>query len=248
MLGLETHLPRLILASSPYEVTEDLGLFAAVTLKSCSLEPIEGPCRFEEVAPDTFMNRWGLDNPGIASVVSSILPKVRVVQPNVILSAFFTSNDELQPFMEQVPFADLLGVELNISCPNRKGFDSVFSIIESARGVIGSKTKLGLKINNGFNLNTLKHLPLDFITYSNTLPHVHESFGLGGLSGKPLREVVVRELDSVRSKFSGTLVACGGIKTAQDYTEYINLGADYVGIASQYLKNREVVFNILSGI
>lgn len=185
MLGSETHLPKLILASSPYEVTEDLGLFAAVTLKSCSLDPIEGPCRFEEVEPDVFMNKWGLDNPGIDSVVDSILPKVRAVQPNVIFSAFFTGIDEIQPFMSRVPFSDVVGIELNISCPNRKGFDSVFSIIEKAKEAAGSKVKLGLKINNGFNLTTLKHLPLDFITYSNTLPHVHDSFGLGGFPESP---------------------------------------------------------------
>jgi dihydroorotate dehydrogenase len=150
--------------------------------------------------------------------------------------------------MERVPLGDIAAIEINISCPNRKGFDSTFAIIDRARGEVGPSTKLGLKINNGFNLDTLSHLPLDFITYSNTLPHVHESFGPGGLSGNPLKDLVKRQLGKVRSKFTGTLIACGGVKTSQDYQEYLNLGADYVGLASQYLKNKEVVFNILSGL
>jgi dihydroorotate dehydrogenase (NAD+) catalytic subunit len=248
MLDLGTPPHRLGLASCPFEVSEDLQNFAFVTLKSCSLEPITGPCLFTEVAPDTFMNRWGLDNPGVEAVMASILPAVKAYQSNLVLSAFFSTPDEVQPFFDKVPLDQFKAVELNLSCPNRKMFTFHGLILQKVRTCIGHKAKLGLKIGPLFPKESLKSFQPDFVTFSNTKPAFHADFGLGGQSGAPLKDIVRQEFEQVRSSFSGSLILCGGVKTAQDYLEYLNLGADYVALASQYLKDREVVFRILSEI
>lgn len=239
---------RLLLASCPYEITQDLGLFAAVTLKSCSLEPIHGPCLFNEVAPDTFMNRWGLDNPGLPSVLKYTLPRVQAFQPNVILSALFSRESEIRPFLEQIVNHRLAGVELNISCPNTQVFDLILPIVSEAREILGTSVSLGLKIGPDFPIEVVQALEVDFLTFSNTIPTYYDGFGPGGLSGAPLRKAVFLRLEEIRRAFQGVLIACGGVKTASDYSSYLNLGADYVAIASQYLKNKDVVFDILSEV
>ena len=245
---LEKPAHKLILASCPYEITPDLALFAAVTLKSCSLLPIQGPCLFEEVALDTFMNRWGLDNPGLEIVLKDTLPKVQAFQPNIILSALFSTESEIQPFLEKLDGHKLTGLEMNISCPNTHVFDLVLPIVSEARRLLGTSVSLGLKIGPDFPPEILAALDIDFLTFSNTRPTTYEGFGPGGLSGEPLREIVLRRLEKIRQAFPGVLIACGGVKSFLEYSSYLNLGADYVAVASHYLKNKNIVFDILSQI
>lgn len=248
MLDLGNPPHRLGLASCPFEVTSDLQNLAFVTLKSCSLGPLSGPCLFEEIAPDTFMNRWGLDNPGVETVVSGVLPNVLAHQPNVVLSAFISEPEEVTSFFTHVPYNQLKGIELNLSCPNRKMFSHFSTIFSLVRKVVGSNCPVGLKIGSFFPQEYLKDVAPDFVTFANTLPHFDEKFGLGGLSGSPLRDAVLKEASTVRKNVAGSLILCGGVKTAKDYIEYLDLGADYVALASHYLKDREVVFRILSEI
>lgn len=245
MRDLAKHLPRLVLASCPYEITPELGLFAAVTLKSCTLHPVEGPCLFEEVSPHTFMNRWGLDNPGLDVVLHNVLPKVQAVQDNIILSAFFTGLDEVKPFCTKIANQNILAIELNISCPNKDSVSLTHAILEAVRQLVPSQMFIGLKIGPHFPIVELAHTPVDFVTFSNTLPFAHETFGSGGLSGLPLRAHVVEKLPQLREAFDGTIIACGGVSSAQDYKGYLSLGADYVALASQYLKNKNIVTDIL---
>jgi len=238
----------LILGSSPYEISPELGLFAAVTLKSCSVEPLKGECLFREVEPDVFMNRWGLDNPGIEVVAASILPQVLAIQPNVILSAFFTKADEVEPFLKHVPFGQIKALEVNVSCPNRKAFSTRFEVIEAVQRLVAGRVPVGAKLGPDAVLTAADGLTVDFISYANTEPGFREDFGLGGISGKPVQAKVISNLEHLRARFKGVIVAGGGVKSAEDYKLYKSLGADYVSVASHYLKSKEVAYNILAGL
>jgi len=248
MLDLGNPPHSLGLASCPFEITEDLQNFSFVTLKSCSLVPIIGPCLFEEIEADTFINRWGLDNSGVGVVATQTLDRVLLYQPNVILSAFIATVEEVQPFLSQVPLTKLRGIELNLSCPNKNSITQFSDITREVRERVADSLPVGLKIGLDFPIERLKDLSPDFVTFSNTISSYKKGFGAGGVSGDPLRDAVRRQLDKVRSLVQGTLLACGGVKDATTYQSYLALGADYVALASHYLKNKEVLFQILSEI
>jgi len=244
MLDLGTQAHKLLLASSPFEVTEELGLFSAVTLKSCTLYPISGDCLFEEIDGGSFLNRWGLDNPGVDAVVRDTLPRILRFQENVILSASFQEKNEIDLFLDKIQGLSICGLELNLSCPNKDSLTESRDIISLVRNK-NLGIPIGLKIGLDFNLESLSSLGIDFVTFSNTIPYQHETLGRGGLSGRYLRDQVVQNLELVRESFNGTLIACGGVRNAEDYYKYLSLGADYVAIASQFLKNKNIVTQIL---
>lgn len=238
---------KLILSSCPFEVTEDLQNFAAVTTKSFSLNPIQGPCLFQSIGEGAYINRWGLDNPGIKHVLGVTVPEIKRHQDNVIASLFLESPEDFSIMAQQLTEGLFCGIELNISCPNKSSIDNFIETTKNARTLFDGN--LGLKI--GFNLpfQVLVGLGLDFISYSNTIPHYVEGFGNGGLSGAPLRKEVINRLTELRESLPDvTLIVGGGVASASDYHEYLGLGADFVGIASHYLQKRDALFEILSEI
>lgn len=248
MLDLEALPHRLALASVPFEIDQHLENFSVVTLKSCSLSPITGPCRFEQVEQNSFMNLWGLDNLGINHVVNNVIPKARIFQNNLIVSAFFENDSEVEGFVEIVENVSVLGIEINMTCPNRESVKSLESVVDKVRYLLGNRLNIGLKLSTDFPFEKLNKLNLDFVTYANTIKYNHPLFGPGGLSGEPLKALVQKNLPDLRKSFSGVIIACGGVKNAKDYKDYLISGADLVALGSSYLVNRDVVFDILMEI
>ncbi|NBV29394.1 hypothetical protein EBS02_10375 [bacterium] len=240
---------RLVLSSSPYEVNSNIQLFAAVVSKSFSLEPIVGDCKFEKVDDESYINRWGLDNLGANYFASNILPNIERHQKNIIASIFLKEEEDLLGIAELLPFSRVIGIELNISCPNKEGFDSVLSAVNYSKNIFPENTKIGVKVGPFIPTDVLRDLKVDFVSYSNTLPGFVEGFGTGGLSGKVLKDIVVGRISEIKEAVGGsTLIVGGGVSSYADYRQFLDYGADYVSIASSYLENNNVVFDILAGI
>ena len=68
----------------------------------------------------------------------------------------------------------------------------------------------------------------------NNVKHVTQK---GGLSGKPLCAVNVKNLDILSTIIQNhaAIIACGGISSAQDVTDRLNAGADLVQVYTAFI-------------
>lgn len=149
------------------------------------------------------------------------------------------------------------GLQINFSCPNA-GIDplalaeEMFSAVTAAAAL---EVPVVAKVNALFPHSALmeleKHPWLDAICSSNTIPWgklpekidwkgifgSDESplakYGGGGLSGAPIRDVVVDWISGLRLRgFKKPIVGCGGVLSCRDADALIDAGANAVELGS----------------
>ena len=78
---------------------------------------------------------------------------------------------------------------------------------------------------------------MDGIICSNTTVNHNEKNGSGGLSGAPLKEVSNENLTLIRGEVGEKfpIIASGGVMSAKDYQEKIELGANLVQLYTGFI-------------
>ena len=201
----------------------------------------------------SIINSVGLANPGYQSFRQDI-EKLVISKTPTIVSIFGENQTEFSEVLDGLKDLNILGFELNLTCPNtEKGEsqlgtdpDAVFNIVKTLK----SKTNLPLWVKLTPNvsdiieiasaavkggcdalvaINTLKAMVIDIQTKQPIL-----GFKRGGLSGSAIKPIGIHYIYDLYESFGKRipLIGVGGINKGEDVVEYLLAGAAAIEIGS----------------
>jgi dihydroorotate dehydrogenase (NAD+) catalytic subunit len=233
----------------------DLSALGAVVTKSlAAFEWAGNPAPRVHPTPQGMLNAVGLQGPGLAHWLRNELPSLLATGATVVCSIWGRTVDEYQMAADMLAAApaELVAVEVNLSCPNLEGRGGIFAhdaelsaaviaatdgcgrprwaklspntdrIVDVARAVVAAGAESVTLVN------TLLGLAIDRETWAPALGN-----GGGGLSGRAIHPVAVRAVHDVRCELPGTpIVGVGGVASGWDAAELMIVGADAVQVGT----------------
>jgi len=245
-------------ADSILRIAQEIPEIGILTTKSVG--PVEKEGNKEPILASlgdgTFINAVGLANPGAEEFASEIKEIHPLPNGKFLMTSIFGSTaEELQKVAKTVaPYSD--GLELNFSCPHAgSGYGLAIGsspeltkeMTKAVKEVVGIPIFVKLPpIIESIKVVTSAALEggADGLTAVNTFgPNPTEllSLGKGGMSGRILKEkglACMQKLSEIVRKFEKekgkkiTIIAVGGIESAQDVKDYAKSGAEFFGIGS----------------
>jgi len=240
----------------------------AVVTKSISIKPREGYKSPTIVkVHGGYINAIGLANPGIDAFMDELSKNNddNISKNNssrtipIILNLVGSSVEEFKHMVKKADEMNILGYELNLSCPHVEkvglevGDDPelVYNIIKGIRPLTDKAiiAKLGLGNSDMLEIarvardagadaltvmNTVRAMAIDVNTCMPIL-----SNKVGGLSGKAIKPIALRCVyELYKSKIGIPIIGCGGVSTWIDAIEYILAGANAVQVGSALCSSR----------
>lgn len=246
---------------------EQLG---GIIVKGTTLAPREGNDypRMAETAQG-MLNCVGLQNNGVDYFCSSIYPRIKDVDTNMIVNVSGSSPDDYAECAARIDALDHIpAIELNISCPNVKDGGMAFGVTcEGAASVVRAvraryhKTlivKLSPNVTNIADIaraveaegadsvsliNTLMGMAIDIETRRPLL-----SISTGGLSGPAVKPVALRMVWQVAKAVGIPVIGLGGISSATDAIEFIMAGATAIEIGTANFIDPAITLKVRDGI
>jgi dihydroorotate dehydrogenase (NAD+) catalytic subunit len=249
----------------------DISELGAVVTKSIMAAPRSGrPTPRMAETPSGMLNSIGLQGPGLDTFVERDLPWLAERGARVIVSIAGNDAEEYAKLAGRLRAAPaLVGVEVNISCPNVENRGLVFACDpeSSARVVSGVRRNLGSGIPvfaklspdvtdivaiakacvdagaDGLSMiNTLLGMVIDTDTMR---PHLG---GLtGGLSGPAIRPVAVRAIWQVHAAMPQVpIIGMGGVRTGLDALELVLAGASAVQVGTVIFNDPHAPIRVLT--
>jgi dihydroorotate dehydrogenase (NAD+) catalytic subunit len=243
----------------------DVSRLGAFVTKSVMTQPRSGrgTPRMAET-PSGMLNSIGLQGPGIAAFVEHDLPWLRWAKARALVSIAGSSSEEFAEvaavLRDSPAFDAVVGVEVNISCPNVANRGLVFAcdpsssaaVVELVRAQVPFGVPVFAKLSpdvtdivaiaaacmdagaSGLTMvNTLLGMAIDT---DRLRPHLG---GLtGGLSGPGIRPVAVRAIWQVHAAMRagqvrrGPILGVGGVRTGRDALELVAAGASAVQVGT----------------
>ena len=221
--------------------------------------------------PDGMLNAIGLQNPGVDTVVDTILPDLDFSETRFIANACGSTIEEYVYVTKRFNDSNIDAIEINISCPNVKeggvsfGNDPDMSarVVEACRNVTTKPLIAKLSPNQtdiAYNasrcieagadslavINTMMGMAIDIEKRRPIIGNVQ-----GGLSGpaiKPIALLKVKQVYEVARKHNVPIIGQGGICNATDAIEFLLAGATTVGIGTALFYDPLVCIDINRGI
>lgn len=177
----------------------------------------------------SWLNRLGLPNPGITSVVNEDCT-------DKIVSLHGFDTEDWRRLIEHCRFnPSIKTVELNLSCPNVRHRAAVDEMLTTARF---AQTR--------FNTVIAKLPPVKWMDFAAPLwnagvSHFHCCNTIptpsGGISGKPLKQYSLWAVSEIKQRWGEavSVIGGGGVTEPNDVREYLLAGADHVAIGSMLL-------------
>ena len=211
------------------------------------------PRIFRNLQQGSLLNRLGFNNKGVDYLVANLKnKKSKILVGTSIGKNFDTPNERAAEdyiyCLEKVyEYSDYIAI--NISSPNTKNlrdlsqevpFNALLKILKKKQNLLSQAhgyKPIFVKISpdesaKGLSAicKSIKENSLDGIICSNTTIDHKDENGMGGVSGKPLTEKAINNLVKVREILGNdlTVIASGGVMSAQDYVDRINKGANFV--------------------
>jgi dihydroorotate dehydrogenase (NAD+) catalytic subunit len=243
----------------------DVSRLGAFVTKSVMAEPRSGrgTPRMAET-PSGMLNSIGLQGPGVRAFVEEDLPWLKSAKARAVVSIAGSSSDEFAHvaavLRDSPAFDAVVGVEVNISCPNVANRGLVFAcdpassatVISMVREQLPSGVPVLAKLSPDVTdivsiAGACMHAGAGGLTMINTLlgmaidtdllrPHLG---GItGGLSGPGIRPVAVRAIWQVHAAMrqgmvpAGPIVGVGGVRTGRDALELVAAGASAVQVGT----------------
>lgn len=231
----------------------DLEILGAVVTKALTPEPRLGNNvpRIAETAAG-MLNAIGLQNEGLEKALASDLPWLLSKGVPVLVNVAGRTADDYVKVAAALAQKDLLGLELNLSCPNVQeggitfGTDGelVYKLVSRVRAVCSLPLAVKLTPNvtditepalaaeaagaDALTLiNTLRGLAMDIESKKPLLAN-----SVGGLSGPAIKPVALAMVWQVYKAVSIPIIGCGGISSVTDVIEFLLAGAAAVQIGS----------------
>lgn len=231
----------------------DLGALGAVVVKSLAAYPWAGnPAPRVHATPLGMLNAVGLQGPGVEAWRRDELPALRATGATVVASIWGRSVADYAAAAEQLAGADVVAVEVNLSCPNLEGRRGIFAhdpalsaevIAATAVAGVPRWAKLSPNTDRVVEVAAAVHdAGAEAVTLVNTLlgmvidPRTRKpalGAGGGGLSGKAIHPVAVRTVFDVHAALPDLpIVGAGGIATGWDAIELVLAGASAVEVGT----------------
>jgi dihydroorotate dehydrogenase (NAD+) catalytic subunit len=235
----------------------DPSMIGAVTVKSLSVEPWAGnPAPRVHETDAGMLNSIGLSNPGVDAWIRDELPALRATGAQVIASIWGRTVDEFGRAAHALApaRADLVALEVNVSCPNLEDRARMFAhssdaTADAVRATVAAAEGLPVFAKLSPNVTDIREIAaaaLDAgaagLTLVNTVmglaidPETRRprlGAGGGGLSGPAIRPVAVRAVHEVTTARPGTpVIGTGGVTSAAHAVEMLLAGAAAVGVGT----------------
>ena len=222
----------------------------AIVSKSISLLPREG-YRNPTIIPingNSYINAVGLANPGLEYFSKEISHN----DIPLIVSIVGSKPEEFAEIVYKLNNLNILGFELNLSCPHveKMGMEigddpkAVYDIVKSIKNNSTKPLFVKVGIGNSNLINTAKvaqDAGADGITAINTIRamKIDTETGfpilenkMGGLSGASIKPIGVRCVYELKKNIEIPIIGCGGILSYKDVIEYMMAGASAVQIGT----------------
>ena len=245
-----------------YEFAElyDINILGSLSFKGTTLEPRFGnPTPRIAECEGGMLNAVGLQNPGVDTVKSRELPKLREVfgKPTMANVSGFSEYEYVTTVEKLDSESDIGWFEVNISCPNVHGGGMSFGTSpESAEAItraVRKVTKKPLIIKLSPNVTDIVSIAkaceaggADGVSLINTLLGMRIDLKkrkpllankTGGYSGPAIKPVAVRMVYQVYDAVKIPIVGMGGVSTAEDVIEFMLAGATAVQVGAANLVN-----------
>ena len=244
----------------------------AIVLKGTTLAPRLGnpPHRVCET-PMGMLNAIGLQNPGVAHVVSHILPTLDFSETRFIANVCGSTIEEYAEVTRRFEDSPIDAMEINISCPNVKEGGVAFGnypemsarVVEACRRETKKPiiTKLSPNqtdirenarrcIEAGSDalavINTVMGMAIDARTRRPVIGNIQG--GLSGAAIKPIALLKVHQVYEVAGPKNIPIIGQGGITTPTDAIEFMIAGATAVGVGTALFYDPLICKKINAGI
>jgi dihydroorotate dehydrogenase (NAD+) catalytic subunit len=223
-----------------------MGLDGYVT-KTVTLQPREGNAPVRIAETDTGMlNTIGLANPGIDRFLTVQLPRLaRLGQPLWVSVGGFDAHEYEELCSRLDDHAEVVAIELNLSCPNVEApAHSAGQIVAAAR--LATRKPVWAKLTaavpdvtevaraaqdagaDGLSLiNTVRGLAMNTRSLRPVL-----SAGVGGLSGPALKSIALAAVYACYGSTRLPIVGMGGVQSGHDVLELVAAGARHVALGT----------------
>ena len=228
----------------------DISLFTPIT-KTLTHMPEKGNCKYNyfncvKLVKNGVLNAMGLPNPGIYKWIDNNKHFTGIV-------SIYPKNDyELIQILKQLNKIDIIGIEINVSCPNVMNNDYSHDfegyMIKNILRVSKQNTDLPIilklsvtnRIDNLFpdiekyiDAISINSVPWKFIYPYTESPF--ESLGGGGLSGKIIQNYTWRFIEELIKKTNIPIIGCS-IWDYEDIDKLYNIGCKAIGFGSIFLR------------
>ncbi len=247
----------------------DLSTLGAVVVKSMLPGPWPGNAAVRvHQTPSGMINSVGLQGTGIPAWIRDELPGLIDAGASIVVSIWGRSVEEYAEaaaLIAALP-AEVIAVEVNISCPNTEKGNELFAHSTAATEAVLAATASAnrprwakLSPNAGPLLVPVAEAALiggaDALTVSNTYmglvvdpetrrPRIGN--GAGGVSGPAIHPLAVKAVADVhRSLPEAAILAAGGVATAEDVIEFALVGASAVQVGTSNFADPRTCFRLV---
>jgi len=232
----------------------DLSSLGAIVVKSLLHEPWAGnPSPRVHAVDGGMINSVGLQGPGVPAWLRDDLPRLLATGARVVASIWGRSVEDYARASEQLAGADIVAVEVNLSCPNTHAGRSLFAHdpdateevmrATEAAGVprwakLSPNTHLIVEVaeaarRGGAEAVTLVNTVLAMALDDDGTPILGSGHNGGGMSGPAIHPVAVRAVHDVRQAHPDLpIIGVGGVRDGRTARELLDAGADAVQVGT----------------
>lgn len=233
----------------------DLSRLGAVVPKTVTPEVRTGrpaPRLTEEAGG--LINAIGIPSIGLEAFIGETLPRYVGLGPPIVVSLSAETADEFAAAVARLAETPADGLEINLSCPNLEAGGDLFAMNPASTERVVAACRAVTKLPLWCKLTPAAGAPsevaraaeiagADALILSNTMPSMALDAGFrprlanrtGGLSGAPLKPVVLRLVDEVRRASALPIIGCGGVSRLADALDYFAVGASAVAVGTATL-------------
>lgn len=232
-------------------------IIGAIITKTLTLNPRVGnykgwnPWQVLSPIKGGWVNAFGLTNRGIDWFVQSEYPQVN--HHNLVVSISGEGPENIIAMVKKLNALDVLGIEINLSCPNtpdwikwQDNFELTRQTLVTAK--VLSKHPILVKIGylNEPGRKEFKKIlefsGIDAVDMINTIPFSQLypdkksplAFG-GGVSGSVIKEFSLEQVRWFVQNSRLPIIGGGGVEGIQDVKEFLKAGASAVSIGSAHI-------------
>ena len=237
----------------------DLSALGAVVVKSLLPEPWPGndPPRVHAVDGGMF-NRVGLQGPGIEAWLEDDLPRLRRTGARVVASIWGRTVEDYSKGAHMLRGADIVAVEVNLSCPNTHAGRELFAHDPVAtEEVMDATSACGVPRWAKLSPNTDRTVEVagaarrggaEAVTLINTV-FAMASGRPGGLSGPAIHPIAVRTVHDVHLAHPDLpIIGVGGVRDATTAKELLMAGAVAIQVGTATFADPRAAAKVLDGL
>lgn len=248
----------------------DLSRLGGFVVKGTTLHHREGnPYPRMVETPSGMLNAVGLQNHGVDYFISTIYPRIKDIDTQIIVNVSGSSIADYVAVCEKLNnLENINAVEINISCPNVKQGGMAFgTTCAGAEGVVKAvraayKKTMIVKLSPNVTditeiAKAVEAAGADAVSLTNTFlgmainvetrkPYL--STITGGLSGACIRPIAVRMVWQTAHAVGIPVIGLGGIMNGRDAVEFLLAGASAIQVGTANFIDPEVTMKIIDYI